>query len=474
MKNFLFALTMATASLCASAQSDPIVMRINNKPVTRSEFEYNFNKNNSEGVVDKKNIEEYVPLFVNYKLKVEAALDAKLDTLSSFQKEFRHYRDQQVRPLLVPQGAMESECLQYYNRVKASLGGKQLLKPAHIFLRVKQMDNAQEMASQKQRIDSVFQALIAGADFAQLAKSVSEDRQSAMRGGSLSWIGPNQTLKEFEDVAYSMQVGAISEPFLSTVGYHIIKLEDKKDLEPFEELKPNIQRFLERQGMEDKLAADVLDQKVADSNGEKTVEQILDEETERLCQSDNDLKYLVQEYHDGLLLFEECTREVWEPASKDTAAIVNYFQTNRSAYAWAEPHFRGMIYYCREKSDVKNVKKLLKNVPMADWTRTLREKMNKDSVMVRSERRLFANGDNSNVDAFVLKDKTAKANVVEGFPYMGYMGKVLKKGPETWLDVKQQVVSDYQRSCEDKFVEELRKKYPVEIYQDVLQTVNNH
>ena len=70
------------------AQSDPVIMTVNNKPVLRSEFEYSYNKNNNAGVIDRKSVKEYVDLFINYKLKVEAALDAKLDTMESFRKEF--------------------------------------------------------------------------------------------------------------------------------------------------------------------------------------------------------------------------------------------------------------------------------------------------------------------------------------------------------------------------------------------------
>ena len=66
-----------------TAQSnDPVIMKIAGTPVTRSEFEYSYNKNNSEGVIDKKSVEEYVDLFVNYKLKVQAALDKRMDTLA--------------------------------------------------------------------------------------------------------------------------------------------------------------------------------------------------------------------------------------------------------------------------------------------------------------------------------------------------------------------------------------------------------
>lgn len=455
------------------AQDDPVVMRINGTPVTRSEFEYNYNKNNSADVIDKKSVEEYVDLFVNYKLKVQAALDDRLDTLSSFQKEFRSYRDQQIRPLLVPESRVDEECARYYDMMKTNLQGKQLLQPAHIFLRVKQKATEAEQAAVKERIDSVYKALQNGADFAQLARQLSEDVQTAPRGGVLPWIGPNQTLKEFEDAAYALEVGSCSQPILSTVGYHIIKLLGKKDLEPYEELKANIARFMESQGLRERLAMQVIDS-LATAGEPKTVEQILDEETERLCAADPDLKYLVQEYHDGLLLFEECSSKVWGPASKDTLAIERYFKANRKSYAWDVPHFDGMVYYCREKADVKAVKKALKKVAESQWTSVVRQQFNKDSVMVKMEKRLFKQGENPNVDAVALKVKKVEPKPVEGFPYMAVIGEKLKKGPARWTQVSAAVVSDFQRMREEEFVATLREKYTVEVDKNVLSTVNKH
>lgn len=474
MKQFLSFFICCSFALSVFAQDDPVVMRINGKEVTRSEFEYNYNKNNSESVVDKKSVADYVPLFVNYKLKIEAALDNHLDTLTSFQKEFRHYRDLQVRPLLVPQTAKEEECRKYYATIRASLMGKPLIKPAHIFLRVEQKADPSQLEKAKQRIDSIYNALQHGADFAQLAKTLSDDTRSGSRGGSLSWIGPNQTLKEFEDVAYSLEVGEMSRPFLSTVGFHIVKLEDKKEMESYEELRPKIMRYLEQQGLEEKLSEQVLDSLSHSQYQGKSVEQILDEETERLCQSDNDLKYLVQEYHDGLLLFEECTRQVWEPAKKDTVGIVTYFAAHRNDYAYDVPHYRGMMYYCREKADVKKVKASLKNVPYDQWSTHVRKQFNADSVMVRTERRIFARGENNNVDRYVFKVKGSAPVIQDGFPYVAYVGKVLKKGPEVWTDVKDKVTSDYMLMREQEYVEKLRQRYEVEVFDDVLQTVNQH
>ena len=178
MKKILLPILLSCV-LGAHAQEDPIVMHINGTPVTRSEFEYNYNKNNSEDVLDKKDVKEYAQLFVNYKLKVLAAMDAHLDTLSSFQKEFRMYRDQQIRPLLIPENAVEDECRAYYERMLSSLGGKELIQPAHIFLRLVQTADEQAQKEARAKIDSIYQELKGGADFAELAKACSQDPQTA-------------------------------------------------------------------------------------------------------------------------------------------------------------------------------------------------------------------------------------------------------------------------------------------------------
>lgn len=474
MKKIFAGIALTVVALTAAAQEDPIVMRIGGVSVTRSEFEYNYNKNNSEGVIDKKNVEEYAELFVNYKLKVLSALDNRLDTLTSYQKEFRTYRDQLIRPLLVPEGAKEKECKAYYDGMLARLEGKQLLQPAHILIRLPQDATEEQQAAAKAKIDSIHQALKDGADFAELAQTMSQDPGSAARGGMLPWIGPNQVVKEFEDVAYSLEVNEVSEPFLMPFGYDIVKLMGKKDLESYEELHDMIMKYLEGQGLENQLAQQVLDSIASQSNGEKTIEQILDEKTEEFCAKDSELKYLVQEYHDGLLLFEECNSRIWEPAAKDTLALTAYFKKNKKKYAWDEPRYRGMVYYCKDAADVKAVKKLVKKQPTDKWMEIIRETFNKDSIMVRVERRIFKKGDNANVDRMALKVKSAELKPVKGFPHIGVFGKVLKKGPAEWTDVSNQVVSDYQRLKEDEFVAELRKRYTVEIDKEALKTVNNH
>lgn len=473
MKKFFWAIAAICCSLTTWAQNDPVVMKINGKDVTRSEFEYNYNKNNTDGVVDKKDLEEYVDLFINYKLKVEAAIDDKLDTLTSYRQEFRQYRDQQIRPLLVTSDAIDNEARKYYANMEKSLEGHDLYLPAHIFVLLGQQATEQQKAAGKVRIDSIYNALLAGADFDELARKHSDDKQTGMRGGIIQWVGPHQLLTEMEEAMYTLKdSGDIAAPILSPVGYHIIQLKGRKPLDSYGTLRSNILNLLEQRGIREQLAQQTVDSLAA--LRKISAEQLMDEETEKACAKDDELKYLVQEYHDGLLLFEECSRKVWEPAAQDTAALVKFFKKNKKNYAWKEPHFKGMVYYCRQQSDVNAVKKLLKGKPEAEWTKLVREQFNKDSVCVRMEQKLFVKGGNAFVDSLAFKVNASRTTPRKDFPYSGVVGTVLKKGPAKWTDVSADVVADYQAKREEEFVAELRKRYKFEVYQDVLKTVNNH
>ena len=451
---------------------DPVVMRINGKDVLRSEFEYNYNKNNTDGVIDKKTVDEYVDLFINYKLKVEAALDARLDTLSSYQKEFREYRDQQIRPLLVSPAAEEQEVRNYYDRMLAELDGKELLLPAHIFVRVMQQSTPEQQAAAKARIDSIYACLQAGEDFAALAAQTSEDHGTAQRGGIIGWIGPKQLLKEVEDACYALQKEEVRAPLLSTVGWHILKLMDKKPLEPYDTLAPRIRQFLEQRGMKDRIANTLVDSLSKQSG--KTLEQVMDEETELLCAQDSELKYLVQEYHDGLLFYEICQRQVWEPAAKDPVALEMYFKQNKKAYAFDKPHYAGALLQAINPAVLKQVQKALKGKPEDKWADIVKTQFNKDSVQVRFDRRIFAQGEHAMVDSLAFGVKEGKTRVNAKYPAVGIIGRKLKKGPQLWTDVSAQVVADYQAVKEQEFVAELRRRYTFEVFQEALNTVNKH
>lgn len=329
MRKTLLSILCAFAITAGAQTSDPVVMTINGQNVTRSEFEYSYNKNNGDEVIEKTTVEQYVPLFVNYKLKVAAALDARLDTLASFKQEFAKYRDQQVRPTIVTSEDVENEARKIYDDRQKMIGDKGLIRPAHILIRLAQKASSAAQDSAKARIDSIYACLRSGADFADLATRLSQDPGSAKRGGLLPWICIGQTLKEFEDVAFSLNKGEMSKPFLSPVGYHIVKMTDRKQLEPYDSLRANIITFIEKRNLRDAIAQRKVSEMVKSSNGQLTAAEIMQQRADSLAKVDEAMKYLIQEYHDGLLLFEVSNREVWEKAAADSVGQMKWYKKYR-------------------------------------------------------------------------------------------------------------------------------------------------
>ena len=325
----LVSILCAFAITAGAQTSDPVVMTINGQNVTRSEFEYSYNKNNGDEVIEKTTVEQYVPLFVNYKLKVAAALDARLDTLTSFKQEFAKYRDQQVRPTIVTSEDVENEARKIYDDRQKMIGDKGLIRPAHILIRLAQKASSAAQDSAKARIDSIYACLRSGADFADLATRLSQDPGSAKRGGLLPWICIGQTLKEFEDVAFSLNKGETSKPFLSPVGYHIVKMTDRKQLEPYDSLRANIINFIEKRNLRDAIAQRKVSEMVKSSDGRLTVAEVMQQKADSLAKADEAMKYLIQEYHDGLLLFEVSNREVWEKAAADSVGQMKWYKKYR-------------------------------------------------------------------------------------------------------------------------------------------------
>ena len=473
MKKSLLCAALWVAALTVKAQSDPVVMTVNGVDVTRSEFEYSFNKNNSDGVIDKKNVEEYADLYAVYKMKVAAALDAHLDTLTSFKNEFALYRDQQVLPTMTTDADVLAEARAAYDRAKEQIGEKGLVLPAHIFLRLSTKATAQEQEQVRQRADSVYNALKAGADFAELCKQVSQDRRSAANGGQLTWIGPGQVFPEFEEAAYALQTGEFSRPVLGADGYHIILMKGRKQLEPFDELKDQIVKSFEQQGIREAIARHRV-QEVA-AGGQMTGEQYMAQRADSLGAVDSDMKYLIQEYHDGLLVYEISNRQVWEKAGKDEAALDAWFRGHKNDYTWPEPRYKGIAYHVKDKADVKAVKRCVKGLPFGQWADVLRKTFNPDSIIrIRVEQGIFKPGDSRLVDHKIFK--TAQDQPVEvnkDYPIDAVYGKKLKK-PEDYTDVRAKVVEDYQQELERQWVAELRQRYAVKIYGDALKTVNQH
>lgn len=472
MTKFAMSVAGLLCSLAVSAQvNDPVIMTVGGKPVLRSEFEYSYNKNNTDGVIDRKTVEEYVELFVNYKLKVAAALEEHFDTLASFNKEYLEYRDQQIRPTLIDDADIEAEARKIYQSTKDRIGPDGLVEPAHILLRLAQQADAQTQSKVKQRADSIYNALLAGADFAEIARKYSEDPGSAQRGGSIGQISRGQTLKEFEDATFALKDGEMSKPVLSSVGYHIIKMIKHADFPPFDSLRVDIRNFIEARGLREAVINEKIE--ALAKQGNTTPANLMNQRADSLAAIDQDTKYLFQEYHDGLLLYEISNREVWDKASKDEEGLKAFFKKNKKKYKWDSPRFKGIAYYAKDNKDIAAVKKSLKGVSFDKWAEVLRSTFNSDSVLkIRVEKGLFKKGDNVLVDKYEFDVDTIPAEKKD-YPYCATYGKMLK-APKEMSDVRSQVTSDYQDAMEKKWLQGLRKKFPVVVNKDVVATVNKH
>ncbi|PVX56908.1 peptidylprolyl isomerase [Hallella colorans] len=473
MKSKLLLGAMLLCGTLSFAQNaDPVIMTINGTDVLRSEFEYSYNKNNTADVIDRKTVQEYVGMFINYKLKVEAAKEAGLDTMISFQKEFANYRDQQIKPALVTDQDLESEAQKIYEQTRQRIdnnGG--MVQVAHILIAMRQQATPEEERAAKVRVDSIYQALRNGADFGSLAKQLSQDPTTAQKGGDLPYIVKGQTLKEFEDQAWRLQDGELSQPFLSPAGWHIMLKKSHRNFYSYADQREHIMKYLDQQRIRDRIATVKLDTLAKQLNS--TPAQMLAKKQAEMEARDSSLKYLIKEYHDGLLLYEISNRHVWAKAQKDEHGLMQYFKKNKKKYKWEEPRFKGVAYRAREEKDIKAVRKLLKKTPFERWEEQLRTTFNTDSVLrIRAEKGIFKKGDNALVDHEVFKVHTLPKQI-EGYPYSAVYGKKLKS-PKVMDDVRPLVVTDYQEYLESQWVNDLRQKYTVTVNEDIVKTVNNH
>lgn len=193
------------------------LLTIDGKPVSVEEFEYIYKKNNINGQADfsKKSIDDYLQLFINYKLKVQQAKDSGLDTISSLNNEYDGYKRQLLETQIQRQ-ILEPLVLQEFERSKHDR------EISHVFIGIKS-ENALA------KINEAYKKLKAGADFGKVAKEYSEDQLSAANEGKVGYFTAMQIgFPEIEDAIYQTPVGKYSDVIKTDIGYHIIKVNNER------------------------------------------------------------------------------------------------------------------------------------------------------------------------------------------------------------------------------------------------------
>ncbi len=629
------------------AKSEPVLMTIGSTKVTVAEFENVFHKNNTkEGTGDAKSLNDYVDLFVNFKLKVKEAEELGLDTAKSFKEELAGYRKQLAQPYLtdkdvnekllretydrmqedvhashilvkVLENALPKDTLDAYNKIikirarilkgedfnkvasekgisddpsskdnggdlgfftslqmvypfesaayKTKVGeismpvrtryGYHIIKvterrkaqgevlASHIMVKTTPNMSKEDSLNAYTKITEIFNKLKAGSKFEDLAAEFSDDKSTAKKGGELPWFGTGKMPIEFEKTAFALTTkGDFGKPMRTKYGWHIVKLNDKRGLASFDDLKNELKakvtkdsrsqagrtsliakvkaeyKFKENPKLVDEFVK-VMDTLLFDGRwdvakastlkkpmfnfNEKVYtqtdfanyiashqskrpktdysivlnqlykqyveESAVDYEEARLDQKYPEFKALMQEYRDGILLFELTDQKVWSKAVKDTTGSKAYYEKNKTNYMWDE-RAEASVYSCATDKVAAQVRGLMKK------TKTEKEILavvNKDSQLnLQTETRIFSKGENEFVDknwnpgtsADMKSEKDKKTVIV-------VTTKLLKPEPKSYMDSKGMVTADYQNYLEKEWITSLKAKYPVNVDKAVLATI---
>lgn len=228
MKLSLLAVSFLAFVFCShkalAQNSEKILLTIENEKVTLEDFESIYRKNNNDAEITREALDEYLELFINFKLKVHEARQLGLDTNKSFKRELSGYRQQLSRPYLTDTEKLDELVEQAYQRMKTEVNA------SHILVSLDQDAAPADTAKAYEKIMQIRKRVTTGGeDFGKVAGEVSDDPSAAKNGGNLGYFTAFQMVYPFENAAFSTSEGDVSKPVRSKFGYHILKVHDKRE-----------------------------------------------------------------------------------------------------------------------------------------------------------------------------------------------------------------------------------------------------
>ena len=652
------ALFLVFLSVNAQTKNDkPFIVIDSEDTITKNEFIRIYLKNNNVKEYDDKNLNDYLKLFTEFRLKVKEAKDLGYDTASNFKKELNIYVKQLATPylidstklnellkeahermktdvrvkqimVLIPKNPTPEDTLKAFNKIwqaykelkkgkkfediakkysenkfSASKGGdmgwfnvfrypykfetmaytlpenkfskpfrtpnayhivmvtdkrpnKGRVQVAHILFSVSLYADKDEIAKAKAKADSVYKLLLNGADFAELAKKLSDDRSSAYKGGLLNWFGTGDMVEPFEKAAFSIEkIGDITKPVRTPIGFHIMKLINIDPVKSYKEMesklltqikkndryklaklakinqlkkeynfsynKKALAEFYEAVGDSlifgkantqelkklnktlfsldnknfsqqefanylikkyNKKATNKTNKKNSKAYNKFTIDKDFKEfindfiqkyEIKKLPQKDENFKFVLKEYHDGILLFNLMNDKVWHKAIKDTNGLKEFYEKNKNNYLYPERYKIAKFNVSNEKAK-KMLIKLLKKQSKTEYTpEEIADKVNskyKNSVKIELQK-ILPFGENSEIDKAIAKANNKFPFIYNDNTNIIFIQKKLEPSPKPLSEVRGLVVSDYQNYLERVWVAELKKKHKVKINQNVLEEI---
>ena len=223
-------------TLKAQVKSDDVLLTIAGKDVSVEEFMSIYQKNNPKGgTIDRTSLNEYLDLYINFKLKVRQAEDLGLDTVASFINELKGYRDQLAKPYLVDETEVDKLVQEAFEREYKDV------RASYIFVKIGPDALPKDTLVAYEKISKIRDRIMKGEDFAKLASELSEDPSAQDREadqqhpfikgnkGDLGYFTVFDFVYPFETGAYTTEVGQVSKIIRTDYGYHLIKTTDKRD-----------------------------------------------------------------------------------------------------------------------------------------------------------------------------------------------------------------------------------------------------
>jgi peptidyl-prolyl cis-trans isomerase SurA len=215
----LFSLVNATCS--AQLLSDQILMNVDGRGVTAGEFTRMYLKSADAGK-SPGDINDYLQQFIVFKLKVADAIHEGIDTTKAFRNELNGYRNQLAQNYLTDNQVKEKLLLKTYQRSLVEINAW------HILVTCPESAKPEDTLSAWQKASAIRERILTGESFEEVARGTSDDPSVKINGGNLGYFTVFQMIMPFEDAAYNLKKGAISEPVRTPYGYHIIKVVDKR------------------------------------------------------------------------------------------------------------------------------------------------------------------------------------------------------------------------------------------------------
>lgn len=195
---------------------------INETKVYPDEFMYAYEKSN-KNKGETEAIEDYLELYINFKLKVEAAKKAGLDTLPSYQQELKGYLNDIKKPYLATEQVTESLIQETFERLQEEINA------SHILVRLEENPLPEDTLKAYQKIKDIKQKYTAGQEFSELAFQYSEDPSAKANEGALGWFTAFQMVYPFESAAFATPEGEVSDIVRTKFGYHIVKVNERRE-----------------------------------------------------------------------------------------------------------------------------------------------------------------------------------------------------------------------------------------------------